>query len=255
LSYFEKFPIIEYKHKFIFHGVCSVYYKKESKLALGFTAGVSENLKKIQQDLGEVNIRIIAVTKYVDKDKIVEAYNSGLRDFAESKAQDALNKIENLPDDIRKNSKWHFIGHLQSNKVKKVIGVFDYIHSVDSLKLAKLISENARLKGITQKILLQVNNANEETKFGFSVDEVKEVFEEIIHLDSLEVVGLMNIAPNIDNSEELHKLFRNIKELRDYLQDKYNYALPELSMGMSNDYKIAIQEGSTMIRLGQILFN
>lgn len=216
-------------------------------------SSVSENLCRIQQDIDTSKVKIIAVTKYVDENKIIEAYNAGLRDFAESKVQDAEVKRQKLPEEINKNSTWHFIGHLQTNKAKKVVGNYDYIHSVDSLKLAKYLDATAKEKKMVQKILLQVNIASEETKSGFEINELKEVFKEVISLNSLEICGLMSMAPFSDNEQLLRSVFRKVKELRDYLQVQYNYNLPELSMGMSNDYKIASQEGATMIRLGQVL--
>jgi PLP dependent protein len=213
---------------------------------------IFENLQGIRKETGPARVRIIAVAKYVGISEILDAYENGLRDFAESKIQDALVKRVQLPEDIEKNIVWHFIGHLQTNKVKKVVGNFEYIHSVDSLKLAKCISEDARSKNLLQKVLIQVNVANENTKFGFGGDEIKEVFQEIIKLDSVKIVGLMTIAPNDLNVAR--SVFRELRELRNYLQEKFSYSLPELSMGMSNDYKIAVEEGSTMIRIGHALF-
>ncbi|MDD3013208.1 MAG: YggS family pyridoxal phosphate-dependent enzyme [Candidatus Gastranaerophilales bacterium] len=213
---------------------------------------VLKNLNKIDVDTSK--IRLIAVTKYVDTDKIIEAYEAGIRDFAENRYQDAELKRKNLPPEVDKNIIWHFIGHLQSNKAKKVTGIFDYIHSVDSIKLAKQISEEAKIKDIIQKILIQVNIAEEETKFGFKLESVREVFKEIIKLNSLNVQGFMTIGPNTDDEKVIRKTFKELRELKDNLQENFNYNLPELSMGMSNDYKIAIEEGSTMIRLGQVLF-
>ncbi len=215
---------------------------------------LSQNLKQIQSDIKGTNAKIIAVTKYFDETKIIQAYNVGVRDFAESKVQDALNKLKKLPEEIVKSSTWHFIGHLQANKVKKVVGKFDYIHSVDSLKLAKEISKKALELGITQKVLIQVNNADEETKFGFNKQEIKERFKELLELKSLEIVGIMNMAPLTNDTNLLHLLFKDIKELRFQLQTEFNCYLPELSMGMSSDYKIAVEEGSTMIRIGRKLF-
>ncbi|MDP4268140.1 MAG: YggS family pyridoxal phosphate-dependent enzyme, partial [Bacteroidota bacterium] len=187
-------------------------------------------------------------------DEIIEAFNAGIRNFAENKAQDAEKKRLQLPDEIEKEIIWHYVGHLQTNKVSKVVGKFEYIHSVDSFKLANLIAEQATNKGIIQKILIQVNVAKEISKFGFDVFEVEEVFEKILKLDSLNVLGLMTMAPFTDNEEIIRSTFRGLRELRDRLEKKYSCTLKELSMGMSSDYKIAIQEGATMIRLGQILF-
>lgn len=206
------------------------------------------NLEKILKDIKNYNLRIIAVTKYYGTEKMIEAYNAGLRDFAESKAVESIEKINKIDDTIKSQSIYHFIGHLQTNKVKYVVGNFEYIHSVDSLKLAKCIDLEANKSGIKQKILIQVNNALEPQKFGVAPCELENLISEIYQLKSLELVGLMNIAPLIDDEAQLHKLFKNMRELK----DKFN--LSELSMGMSHDYKIALEEGATMIRLGRILF-
>ena len=206
------------------------------------------NFEKILKDIKNYNPRIIAVTKYYGTEKMIEAYNAGLRDFAESKAVESIEKINKIDDTIKSQSIYHFIGHLQTNKVKYVVGNFEYIHSVDSLKLAKCIDLEANKSGIKQKILIQVNNALEPQKFGVAPCELENLISEIYQLKSLELVGLMNIAPLIDDEAQLHKLFKNMRELK----DKFN--LSELSMGMSHDYKIALEEGATMIRLGRILF-
>lgn len=215
---------------------------------------LDDNLKLIKTQVAHYNPTIIAVTKYFDESKIVEYYNSGLRDFGENRIQDALSKMEKLPKEILENSRFHLIGHLQTNKVKNAVGNFYLIHSVDSVKLAKAISEEAQKKGIVQKILLQINNACEEQKFGFCVDELRKSFKEMIGLPSIEILGLMNIAPLEISDDELHKLFSQIKRLKDDLVSEYGLELNEISMGMSNDYGIALEEGATIIRLGRILF-
>ena len=215
---------------------------------------VRANLLQIQEDIAPYKPNIIAVTKYFDENAMIEAYNAGLRDFAESRANEAVEKINNLPTDVRNNSRFHFIGHLQTNKVKKVVPNFDYIHSVDSLKLAKAISDEAKAIGKVQKILLQVNNANEEQKFGFSKDEIFEEFPKIKALPSIEVVGIMNMAPLGASEEELNKLFGDVFNIKKELEKEFNCELKELSMGMSQDYKIAVKNGSTMLRIGRKLF-
>ena len=209
---------------------------------------VKDNLDGILEDIKGYKPTIIAVTKYYDIEKMIEAFNAGLRNFAESKAQDAVEKINNIDDTTKSQSIYHFIGHLQTNKVKYVVGNFDYIHSVDSLKIAQCINQEANKQGIKQKILIQVNNAKEPQKFGIYPEQLDNLIEEISKLNSVELKGLMNIAPYTDNNEELQKLFSNMKDLK----EKYN--LKELSMGMSHDYKIALENGATMIRLGRILF-
>lgn len=215
---------------------------------------VRKNLLQIQKEIEPCKPKIIAVTKYYDESAIISAYNAGLRDFGESRAIEACKKINNLPSEIRDNSKFHFIGHLQTNKVKNVVGAFDYIHSVDSLKLAQCISQIALDDGVIQKVLLQINNANEEQKFGFSKTEIYESFNKIIQLEGIEVAGVMNMAPMGASENELHSLFSQIREIRNDLEIKYNCKLPEISMGMSQDYEIAAMEGSTMLRIGTRLF-
>ena len=215
---------------------------------------VEENLKEIKAEIPDFKGRIIAVTKYVDESKMVEAYNAGLRNFGENKAQDALKKLENLPEEIVKNSIWHFIGHLQSNKVRKVVGKFDYIHSVDTLELAEKISTVAKELGIKQKILIEVNISEEKSKFGTSKNEIEEIFKNAEKLDGIEIVGLMTMAPYTSDGVFLKKVFTELYELMYNIQRKYQVELYELSMGMSSDYKIAVESGSTMIRLGQRLF-
>lgn len=216
---------------------------------------VKENLLQVQEDIAPCKPRIIAVTKYFGKEGIINAYDAGLRDFGESRAVEACDKINSLPEEIRNNSTFHFIGHLQTNKVKYVVKVFDYVHSVDSYKLAKAISEHSAEIGKRQKILLQVNNANEEQKFGFSKDEIFESYEQIKALSGVEIVGLMNMAPINASEDELQHLFGEIVHIKDELQSRFDCRLNELSMGMSQDYKIAAQVGATMLRIGRKLFN
>lgn len=215
---------------------------------------VRENLLQIQEDIAPYKPNIIAVTKYFDEKAMIEAYNAGLRDFAESRAVEAVEKIENLPAEVRNNSKFHFIGHLQTNKVKKVVPIFDYIHSVDSLKLAQAIADEAKLFGKVQNILLQVNNANEEQKFGFSKKEIFEVFPSIKELSSVSIAGIMNMAPLGASEEELNRLFEDVFNIKKELEQRFDCELRELSMGMSQDYKIAVKHGATMLRIGRKLF-
>ena len=200
---------------------------------------VEYNLSELRKEIVPYKPKIIAVTKYFE--------------FAENRVQDALEKFGSLPEEIRQNSKFHLIGHLQSNKVKKAVGNFDLIQSIDSLKLACSVSETALQKGIVQKILLQVNNANEEAKSGFAVEDLRQAFPEIIALKGVKVEGLMNIAP-IAPENELRCLFKGMQELKTELEKEFSYELKELSMGMSSDYKIALEYGSTMIRIGRKLF-
>lgn len=215
---------------------------------MGALSTVSKNLDCILKIVDGRDVRIVAVTKYYDSSKIEEAYKAGLRDFAESRALEAVEKINKLDDEIKSNSTYHFIGHLQTNKVKHVVGNFDYIQSVDSLRVAQEIAKHAAEKNIVQKILIQVNNANEESKFGIALSQLDELIEQIGSMNSLKLEGLMNIAPIYADEKELRRLFSQMRELKE------KYELKELSMGMSNDFKIALDEGATIIRLGRILF-
>ena len=215
---------------------------------------VKANLQEIQQKVAHSKVKIIAVTKYFGRDGIIKGYEAGIRDFGESRAIDAIKKIESLPKEIKENSTFHFIGHLQSNKVSKVLQYFEVIHSVDSLKLANTISQVACDLNKRERILLQVNNAGEAQKFGYSKENLLNDFPEILKLKNIEVIGLMNIAPLEASPKELEMLFRDIRQFRNILEQKFNVKLPELSMGMSNDYEIAVKEGATIIRIGRKLF-
>lgn len=216
---------------------------------------IKNNLLQIQEKIVPYTVNIIAVTKYYDTDVMLSAYKAGLRHFGESRAVDAVRKINELPNDVRVNSTFHFIGHLQSNKVKLVVNNFDYIHSVDSLKLAQIISDEAIKANKKQKVFLQLNNANEEQKFGFSKDELLRDFKSIIDLEGLEVLGLMNIAPLTDSKEELSYLFKDVKDFQKELETTYGFKLNDISMGMSNDYDVAVANGATWVRIGTKLFS
>ena len=216
---------------------------------------VEEKLLQIKHEIAPSQPRIIAITKYFDETRLIEAYNAGLRDFGENRVQDALNKFAKLPKDIVEASTFHLVGHLQTNKVKKAVGNFDYIHSVDSLKLLEMIDIEAKKKDIVQKVLIQVNNANEVQKYGLSIDKVVDLFSKIANYTNCEVKGLMNIAPVDASDSELEKLFRQVRDLKSELERTFKIELRELSMGMSNDYKIAAQQGSTMLRIGRKLFS
>lgn len=215
---------------------------------------VRNNLLEIKKEIAPCKLRIIGVTKYFGADAIVNGYKAGLRDFGESRALDAISKIKSLPEEIQKNVKFHFIGHLQTNKAERVVEYFDYIHSVDSLKLARVISDAACRLNKRERILLQVNNAKEEQKFGYDKEQLRVDMAELIKLPGIEIVGLMNMAPLMADKEVLRGLFSELRSFRDELQEEFKINLPELSMGMSDDFKIAVEEGSTMIRIGRKLF-
>lgn len=216
---------------------------------------VRENLLQIQEEIAPYKPNIIAVTKYFDENAIIEAFAAGIRNFGESRVIEATEKISRLPDYIRENSRFHFIGHLQSNKAKRAVENFDVIHSVDSVKLAVKISESAKETGKVQNILLQLNNAGEVQKSGFSKEELFNAFGEILKLPNLKILGLMNIAPLGAKVKELTMLFSDVTTTKNELEAKFNCRLEELSMGMSQDYVIAAHEGATMLRIGRKLFS
>lgn len=216
---------------------------------------IKQNLLQIQEQIAPYTPEIIAVTKYFGVDAMIAAYSAGLRNFGESRAIEAIKKIESLPDEIRNNSKFHFIGHLQTNKVNKVVCNFDVIHSVDSLKIASAISDEALKIGKVQKIFIQLNNANEAQKYGFSKSELFDTFEQIKELKGVDILGLMNIAPLEANEQKLDELFEDVRKTQIELVNKFNLELKEISMGMSNDYQIAARHGATMLRIGRKLFS
>lgn len=218
-------------------------------------SNIKENIEQIRQQLAHSQVKIIAVTKYYGVDRLIEAYDVGLRDFGENKVLDAINKIESLPQNIRDDSTFHLIGHLQSNKVKKAVKYFDIIHSVDSLKLAQKIDVEAKAINKCQKILLQVNYAKEESKTGFSVEELFEAYPKIQKLENVKIEGLMTMAPKSMSESGLYALFDGVKKLKFELNSKYEDSIEELSMGMSQDYLVAVKCGSTMIRLGKKIFD
>lgn len=197
------------------------------------------------------NIRLIAVTKTVDWEKVLPLYEAGQRDFGENRVVDALEKKGSAPDDCR----WHLIGTLQSNKVRKVVGNFVLIHSVDSVELAKKISDVSLEQGIVTEVLLQANVSGEGTKHGLSAGEWMEHFHEVLAFPGIQVKGLMTMAPETDDKEIIRNCFSELRLLRDALQTRFPTAdLRELSMGMSSDFKIAIEEGATLLRIGSALW-
>ncbi|UQZ37375.1 YggS family pyridoxal phosphate-dependent enzyme [Paenibacillus sp. PK3_47] len=196
-------------------------------------------------------VKIIAVTKYVSLNTVSAVLEAGLMDIAESRWQNAEHKWKALGD----KGTWHFIGHLQTNKVKDVIGKFEYIHSMDRLSLAQELHKKAEAAGITVKVFLQVNISGEDSKFGLSPEAVPQFLREIAVYDRVKVIGLMTMAPHEEDPELTRPVFRGLRELRDELNLLALTPEPiqELSMGMSNDFEVAIQEGATQVRLGTVL--
>lgn len=198
------------------------------------------------------DVTLIAVSKTKPVEMLQEVYDCGCRDFGENKVQEIMDKYEKLPSDIR----WHMIGHLQTNKVKYIVDKVYMIHSVDSIKLAKEISKEALKKNVTVKVLLEVNVAKEETKFGLLTEEVFDFYNEVVDLPGLKVCGLMTIAPYVENSEENRQYFVNLKQLMVDIaaENTDNISVGELSMGMTGDYEVAIEEGATFVRVGTGIF-
>ena len=204
------------------------------------------------------DVTIIAVSKTKPVSALQEAYDAGCRDFGENKVQEIMDKYDKLPGDIR----WHMIGHLQTNKVKYIIDKVYMIHSVDSIKLADVISKEAVKHGVTAKILLEVNVAEEESKFGIDSEEVRALYEHAASLPGIEVCGLMTVAPYTVDPETNRQYFVVLRQLSvDIIRqnkDNDNSGHPldkiELSMGMTGDYQVAAEEGATMVRVGTGIF-
>ena len=215
-----------------------------------FTVG--ENVNNFLEAIPE-NVVLIGVIKTIGIDKIKEAIISGLCNIGENKVQEALDKFTFLKDF---KLKWHFIGSLQTNKVKKALEIFDLIHSVDKFKLAEIIDKEAKKLSKIQDVLLQINISKEETKSGFFVEELMQILPEIAKLKNIKVKGLMAIGPNTNDDKFIRYCFSELRRLKEKInQEKYFINdLNILSMGMTNDYKIAIEEGATMIRIGRAIF-
>ena len=215
---------------------------------------VTGNIKSACQKAGREpgDVTLIAVSKTKPVSAIREAYEHGIREFGENKVQELVEKQEALPKDIR----WHMIGHLQRNKVKYIIDKVDLIHSVDSLRLAEAIEKEAAKRGITVNILIEVNVAGEESKFGLAPEAVDEFVEAVAQFEHIRVKGLMTIAPFVENPEENRSVFTALKKLSVDIAKKNvdNVNVSMLSMGMTNDYQTAIEEGATMVRVGTGIF-
>jgi PLP dependent protein len=216
---------------------------------------VADNLARIRETIGAYPVKLIAVSKSVGPEKIAEAFECGVTEFGENRVQDALRKRENVSADLAGKINWHFVGHLQTNKVKQVIGKFALIHSVDSLRLAQEVSNAAEKEGIIQSILLQVKIADDPHKSGFTVDELREQLSEVLKLNGIKVKGLMTITPLTDDPELTARCFNGLRDLRDELEQSHGIKLEELSMGMSDDYREAVRCGATMVRIGRAIFN
>ena len=196
------------------------------------------------------DVRLVAVSKTYPPAVIQEAWNSGQRVFGENRVQDALPKIAELPA----KAEWHFIGHLQSNKIRKALPAFTLIHGVDNLELAQQINRIAGEMGLTANILLEINVSGEATKFGFSPADLRENLEGLLCLPNIRINGLMTMAPYSEDPETARPVFSKLRILRDELAAKTGQALRELSMGMSGDFEVGIEEGATIVRIGSSIF-
>lgn len=197
-------------------------------------------------------VTLIAVSKTKPVEMLQEVYNEGIRDFGENYVQELADKIEIMPKDIR----WHMIGHLQRNKVKYLVGKVACIHSVDSLRLAEVINERSIKLGVVTEIMAEVNIAGEESKFGFTRDEVFDFAEKVSTMEGVKLVGLMTSAPYVNDPDENRQYFREMKSLSVDINEKNinNINITELSMGMTNDYIVAVEEGATHVRVGTAIF-
>lgn len=217
-------------------------------------AMVEENIKKACEKSGRnrEEVTLIAVSKTKPVEMLHEIYDEGIRTFGENKVQELCDKIDHMPEDIN----WHMIGHLQRNKVKYIIDRVALIHSVDTYRLAEEINIQAKKKNRIVPILVEVNIANEETKFGTSAEDAMLLVEEISQLENIAIKGLMTIAPNVSDPEENRLYFRKIKQLSVDIDRKNidNVSMEILSMGMTGDYMVAIEEGATMVRVGTGIF-
>jgi PLP dependent protein len=221
------------------------------------------NLKEIYRKMAHAAMKVgrepsevtlIAVTKTVDVDLIRRAVDIGLRVFGENRVQEAQGKVRSDELSVmNERIRWHLIGHLQKNKVKVAVELFDLIQSVDSFELAEIISKQAESVNKTQRILLQVKLSDEENKYGISKDNLSSLVERTCSMRNLKVEGLMTIPPFFDDAEKVRPYFRELRTLRDGLE-KSGFKLPELSMGMSGDFEVAIEEGATMVRVGTAIF-
>ena len=222
---------------------------------------ITENLEQVRKNIDEAcrmagrdpkEVTLIAVSKTKPVSMLKEAYDAGARCFGENKVQEIMDKHPQLPEDIQ----WHMIGHLQRNKVKYIVDKVSMIHSVDSLRLAQTIEQEAAKHNVCGPVLLEVNVAQEESKFGLKMDEVLPLIETIADFPHIKVQGLMTIAPYVENAEDNRDFFRQLKKLSVDIEAKNinNVSMSVLSMGMTGDYQVAVQEGATMVRVGTGIF-
>ncbi len=222
-------------------------------------SSVAENLERVREQVAEAaakvgravdEIHLIAISKTHDAEKVRAAYGAGQTLFGESRVQEARAKIPELPSNLR----WHFVGHLQKNKIRHALPLFELFHSVDSLALAQEMSRIADEEGMHPRVLLEVNVAGEGSKFGFARTALRGEMERLLALRRLTIEGLMTIPPLAPEAEASRTFFVQLRELRDGLESEFQMKLPRLSMGMTNDFAIAVEEGATLVRVGTAIF-
>ena len=222
---------------------------------------LAENLKIVEEKIcaackranrNRDEVTLIAVSKTKPVSMLNEVYHEGIRCFGENKVQELTEKYDRLPEDV----KWHLIGHLQRNKVKYIIDKVELIHSVDSIRLAETIEQEAAKRNVIANILIEVNVAEEDSKFGLKVEDVLPIVEEIAKFPHIRIKGLMTIAPYVESPEENRNVFASLQKLSVDIAEKNidNVSVEILSMGMTNDYEVAIEEGATMVRVGTGIF-
>jgi len=194
----------------------------------------------------EDDVLLIGVTKNVDLERIKQAYSYGIRDFGENYVQEARKKIEAFPE----GATWHMIGHIQTNKIKYITRLFNWVHSIDRVEVLEILDRYGR----QMKVLFELNISGEQSKNGASPDEIKRILEKVKALNFVEPVGLMTMAPYVDNPEDVRWIFKRMREILTELNREFGLNMKELSMGMSSDFEVAIEEGATMVRIGTAIF-
>ncbi len=222
-------------------------------------AKIQENLERVRERIAQAaakagravdEIELVAITKTHDAEKVREAIEAGHTLFGESGVQEARVKIPELPSNLR----WHFVGHLQKNKIRHALPLFEMIHSVDSLALAQDMNRIAEEEGLHPRVLLEVNVAGEGSKFGFQPNKLRQEMETLLALNRLSILGLMTIPPLAPKAEASRRFFTQLRELRDRLQAEIHVDLAQLSMGMTQDFTVAVEEGATLVRVGTAIF-
>src|SRR6516164_2714598 len=220
---------------------------------------IAENLERVRVQIAQSaaktgrtadDIELVAITKTHPPEKVREAIEAGQSLFGESRVQEARGKIPELPSNIR----WHFVGHLQKNKIRHSLPLFELIHSVDSLALAQVINRIAEEEGLHPRVLLEVNVAGEGSKFGFKPEKLRIEMESLLALPRLSILGLMTVPQIAEEADASRKYFIELRKLRDRLQTEFHVNLAQLSMGMTQDFAVAVEEGATLVRVGTAIF-